>query len=268
MNRTTLMHMSRWGALALLTAAALASSMTSALAADVGDDTMSGNGWCLDATAYLWLQGVNGNVTALGLKIDIDASPSDLMSYAQFPVQGVVSTQYRRWVGIADGSWTPLTVNKSSSAVLPLPPGIAVQVKYSPVIATAEAGYRIAEVDGYSVDGLAGARFWYLDAKLTLTPSPFGTIDKSVYWFDPIVGARFRKQLLPRLEATALGDVGGFGAGAQLDYQLVGALGLAVTPRLGFDAAWRQTYADYKQGQLHSKTTESGLVAGVTWRIL
>ena len=224
--------------------------------------------WRLDATAYAWFQGVNGDVTALGHKVSIDASPSDLMSYADFPVQGIVNVQEGRLLAIADGSWTPLTVKKSSSTVLPLPPGMAVEVKYSPVIATAEAGYRIADVRGYSIDGLAGARFWYLDTRITLTPSPFGTIDKAVYWFDPIAGARLEKQITPRLEATALGDIGGFGAGAQLDYQVVGALSLALTPRLALDGAWRQTYADFKQGQLHSKTTESGMVAGVTWRIL
>ena len=81
------------------------------------------------------------------------------------------------------------------------------------------------------------------------------------------MGARIQRRILPRLQATVLVDIGGFGAGARLDTQFVGGLDLAIIGRLGLDAAWRQTYADYEQDQLHSKTTESGLVAGVTYRI-
>jgi hypothetical protein len=224
--------------------------------------------WRIDGTAYVWFQGVNGDVSALGHQVNIDASPSDLLSYAGLPVEAMLGVQHRRFVAIADGSWTPLTVDTANPKLLPLPPGMAVQVKYSPVIATAEVGYRVSDAGGYAVDALAGARYWYLGATLTLTPSPTGSsVSKSDYWFDPIVGARISKSILPRLDATVMGDIGGFGVGADVDYQVVGALGFKITPTWSLDGAWRQMYADYTQDQLHSKTTESGLVAGVTCRI-
>jgi len=255
-----------------ITPATIACLAALALATPAGagsaDGESSAASWRIDATAYAWFQGVSGDVTALGHKVNIDASPSDLLSYANFPAQGVVNVLHGRLVAIADASWTPLTVNTAHPSLLPLPPGMAVEVQYSPVIATAEAGYRVANPRGYAVDALAGARYWYLGATLTLTPSPTGSsVSKSTDWFDPLVGARVQKALLPRLEGTLLGDVGGFGVGANLDYQVVAALGLTLAPRWSVDAAWRQIYADYETAQLHSKTTESGLVAGVTFKI-
>jgi len=214
-------------------------------AAEASDARGSTPDWRLDATAYGWVQGVSGNVTALGHQVTIDASPGELLSHADFPLQGVVSVQHRRLVAIADGSWTPLTVDKGSSTTLPLPPGVTAKVHYSPVLATGELGYRIADVGGYAVDGLAGARYWYLGMTLTLTPSPTGSsLNKSTSWVDPVVGARIKKAIVPRLQVTLLGDVGGWGVGAKLDYQVLAALQLRLKRRWMLDAGWRQMSAD------------------------
>jgi len=51
--------------MALLAGGLMTARPDGARAADAGSE--GPGAWRLDATAYVWLQGVNGNVTALGL---------------------------------------------------------------------------------------------------------------------------------------------------------------------------------------------------------
>jgi len=225
--------------------------------------------WEVDATSYFWLQGIHGDVNALGQNVGFKAAPSDLVSYANFGLSGSVFTRYKRVVLGNDIQWTPLTVNKSGGTVLPLPPGSSVDVKHTPVVDTHEAGYRVIDSRGIAVDGLAGIRHWHLGTELTITPPTGSNITKTgaSNWTDPVAGARIQIPLTPRLSATVIGDAGGWGAGSDLDYQMIGVLSYRVKPRWSMDAGWRYLYDDYNPGMLHSRTTQSGLVLGVTYRI-
>lgn len=48
---------------------------------------------------------------------------------------------------------------------------------------------------------------------------------------------------------------------------MVGALSYSVTRRWCADAGWRYVFDDYNPGTQHTRTTQSGLVLGVTYRI-
>lgn len=224
------------------------------------------DGWRINGTAYVWFQGVHGDASALGQQINIDAGPSQLMSDADFDLQVLVNARYRRFVMVGDISWTPFTVNKSSGSILPLPPGVSMEMKYKPLIATPEIGYRLIEHRALTVDGLVGARYWYFKGTLTLTPSPDGkSHSKTSDWVDPLVGARVQYQLSPRFAARLAGDIGGFGAGARADHQIVAALGYQFARRWAVDAAWRSLYVNYQESQLGARTTMSGAVVGITY---
>jgi hypothetical protein len=48
---------------------------------------------------------------------------------------------------------------------------------------------------------------------------------------------------------------------------MVGGLRYQIKPRWAIDAAWRYLYDDYQTDQLHSRTAESGLLLGMSFRI-
>ena len=52
--------------------------------------------------------------------------------------------------------------------------------------------------------------------------------------------------LSPKLVVNILGDVGGWGAGSQLDYQIAGILGYKWTPKWTLQAGWRYLDVDYR----------------------
>ena len=123
-----------------------------------------------------------------------------------------------------------------------------------------------AHLRSTAIDVLAGARYWYLKTEiglnvtatvdfptLGLSRTRAGRVDGSstVDWWDPYVGLRFRQQRGPGEELVLRGDIGGFGAGSDLTWQLEGLynidttlLGYNVTAQLGYKAL----YVDYSQG--------------------
>jgi hypothetical protein len=129
-----------------------------------------GSNWNIEATSYFWLQGIHGNVDALGRSVEFRANPKDLAGYANFGLSGVVETRYKRLILANDILWTPLTITRSGGGGSPLPPGLTAQVKFNPLIVTHEVGYRLIDTPGIKVDALTGVRHWHLGPELSLTP--------------------------------------------------------------------------------------------------
>jgi hypothetical protein len=228
----------------------------------------SESNWEVEATAYFWLQGIHGDVNALGRSVPFKASPTDLAGYANFGLSGFSEVRYKRLVLDNDVLWTPLTITKSGGGSLPLPPGLTATVKFTPVIFTHEAGYRVIDNPRIKVDALGGVRHWHLGSELTLDPAPDGSGKSgSNNWAGPLAGARIQVPISSKLTAIVYGDAGGWGVGSRMDYQMVGGLRYQMKPRWAIDAAWRYLYDDYQTGPIQSRTTESGLVIGVTYRI-
>jgi hypothetical protein len=235
-----------------------------------GDATPSfaESNWEVKGTFYFWLQGIHGDVNALGRNIPFRASPADLSGYANFGLSGLVDARYKNLIFVNDVLWTPLTITKSAGGPLPLPPGLTATVKFDPVVLTHEVGYRVIDSRRIKVDGLTGVRHWHLGSELSLKPSNNGSSRSgSGNWADPLAGARIQVPVTSKLTASIYGDAGGWGAGSQMDYQMVGGLNYQIKPRWAVDAGWRYLCDDYSQARLHSRTAESGLVLGVTYRI-
>ena len=81
------------------------------------------------------------------------------------------------------------------------------------------------------------------------------------------MGARIQFPLSPKVLATIWGDVGGWGAGSQLDYQIVGALSYKFKPKWAMGVAWRYLFMEYSKNQFTTQLAESGIVLGVTYII-
>ena len=79
------------------------------------------------------------------------------------------------------------------------------------------------------------------------------------------MGARIVVPFTPRTQAVIWGDAGGWGAGAQLDYNIVGALEFKLNPKFTLDAGWRYLYVNYISGTFLYKTAMSGVAAGVSY---
>lgn len=76
------------------------------------------------------------------------------------------------------------------------------------------------------------------------------------WWVDPLVGLRGQLNFTRWLYATIQSDVGGFGAGSQITWNVLGALGVNFTRNVSGELGYRYMYVDYnRNGVLYDMNT-------------
>jgi len=127
---------------------------------------------------------------------------------------------------------------------------------------TPKIGYRVVDRDALKVDALTGFRYWHVGMNLQFNPS--GTeFSGSLNWVDPLIGGRIQAALSPKVSVTIAGDVGGWGAGSEMDYQAAGLLGYQIKPSWTLQAGYRYLYVNYRSGIIFDAAT-SGVMFGVS----
>lgn len=230
------------------------------------DSQAPDDAWHFAVSPYLWFAGAHGTAGVLGHDASVHVSPSDLLKHVDIGVMGAFEARKGRFLLTNDLLWIRLSDNKA----LPLPgaPGaISADFTAGLFIATPKVGYRVIDQKKLKVDANVGARVWRFGEKLSFNPSLLGlSFNRSQAWADPVLGGRVQYLLTPKVVATVLGDVGGFGAAANQDYQFAGLLGYKLKPRLTLQGGYRLLVVDYR-GDRNSVLNlyMSGVLVGATY---
>lgn len=225
--------------------------------------------WHFSVSPYLYLPGVHGTVGAFGRDVGFKASVGDLLSHFRLGALAFVDVRRNRFLTGVDFMYMRLGDNQA----LPFPNLLATTANLTAnvVVLTPKVGLRLINQPKLKADFLTGIRYWYFGENLNFTPSRLGlNFSKSQNWVDPLVGGRIVADLSPKIVTTIAGDVGGWGTGSQLEYQLVGALGYKLTPKMILQAGYRYLYFDYLKGGRAGtvvNTALSGIVLGVTMNL-
>jgi len=83
---------------------------------------------------------------------------------------------------------------------------------------------------------------------------------------DPVIAARLGAPIAPRLSALLQGDLGGFGVGSDLTYQLTGTLNYRASDRFFLSAEGRHLHLDYARGGTRFEGSQTGPIIGATHR--
>ena len=231
-----------------------------ALAADTS--TAPESDWHFAVSPYLWLPGVHGSIgDPNGGQIPFSASAGDLLSHFRIGLMGLIEPRYKRIVMPLDIFWIRLGDDRA----LPNSPnqGVA-NLHMTEFFLTQKLGYRVIDTDRLKIDALAGFRYWHFGERASFTTNTLN-FTGSQNWVDPLVGGRITGILTPKIELTIGGDVGGWGAASQIDYQIFGALGYRIKPALALQAGYRYLYFDYRKSSgFFVDNTTSGVFFGVT----
>ena len=228
----------------------------------VGEPTSD---WHFAISPYLWLPGVHGAVGAHGHAVGVHATPGDLLSNFRFGLMGLFDTRYKRivmpvdmmWIRLADSRGIPLTDEE-----------ISAKLNGSEFLLTPKIGYRLIDTEMIKVDALTGFRYWHFGQSVKFNPSVTGlNFSSSQNWVDPLVGGRILANLSPKILVTIGGDVGGWGAGSQLDYQFGALLGFRIKPSVVLQAGYRYLSVDYRSGGTIINLITSGAVLGATFTL-
>jgi hypothetical protein len=218
--------------------------------------------WHFTVSPYLWFPGAHGNIAGPnGREIGFSASPGDLLSHVRIGLMGVVEPRYKRIVMPLDIFWIRLGDDRA----LPNTPGQGVaNLHATEFFLSQKVGYRLIDLEKLKIDALAGFRYWYFGENLSFTTNTlnFSGVQS---WVDPLVGGRITGILTPKVEVSIGGDVGGWGAGSQMDYQIFGVLGYRIKPALALQVGYRYLYFDYRRvSGAFLDTATSGVLCGVS----
>lgn len=87
--------------------------------------------------------------------------------------------------------------------------------------------------------------------------------DGDVWWVDPIIGVRAQISLTRWLFLATQCDVGGFGAGSQIAWNLNATIGVNWTRNLFTELGYRYYYVDYQRSGVTYNMAEAGLFMGL-----
>jgi hypothetical protein len=173
----------------------------------------------------------------------------------------------RKRIGLlTDLVFISLTSDQKSTPVGTLYSGFTANAKT--FFVDPEAYYRLLDTERGSVDVVAGARIWRLNNSLDLlqgSASSF-SVGQTQSWVDPVLGARFRLNLMKGLFADLKGDAGGFGVGSQVTWQIYTGLGKEFKQKYSLLLGYRYLDVDYKNGGFLYDTHMNGLLTGFAIR--
>jgi hypothetical protein len=224
--------------------------------------------WHFSVTPYLWFPGAHGDIGAFDRNVGFRASAIDLLSHFRFGVEGTFEASRKRLLITLDLIDLRLAADKQP---FPQLDEISADIRTHAVLLTPKIGLRVIDKEKIKIDGLAGIRYWHFGENLNFNPSVLGlNFSGSQNWVSPLVGGRIEAPLSPKLTLTVAGDVGGWGVGSQLEYELGGALGYKINPKMALQAGYRYLFLDYMAGGdvgAVVKTALSGLIFGFTFQL-
>lgn len=207
--------------------------------------------WSHTVTPYIWGSGMSGKTavgTAAGpLEADVDVGFSDILSNLKFgAMMSYRGDRSDGWVVMADAIYMSLEADKRSN-VGPVLVDTTVGVKQTAL--EVDAGYRVNE----QVTVFGGLRYNKVDADLDVIRSGPGagasrSAGKGDSWTDPVLGVAARLPVSDGWSVGLRGDVGGFGVGSDLTWQMMASANWKVRDDLEVVLSYRYLDADYEGG--------------------
>ncbi|MCA3556496.1 MAG: hypothetical protein IOC69_13035 [Aestuariivirga sp.] len=219
--------------------------------------------WKFSAALYGWAAGLNGDVGVFGLPAqEIDLPFSDLVQSLDFAFMGLAEARNGRFMIGVDATYTNV------SETVNTPRGVLadnIDVANTSLMLTGVAGYAVYDTDVARLDLIAGARLWSVDNEFDANGGALGGSSWSdgATWVDPLVGAKLRADVLPNVYVASWAMIGGFGAGSELMWDLMGGAGYAFTDNFSMFAGYRAVSVDYSNDGFVYDVVEQGPLAAL-----
>jgi hypothetical protein len=211
--------------------------------------------WKFTLSPYLWCTGLQGTSRIGPTKTKIDMDFGDVLENLKLGTMLDMRLDRGRWAIHSNVLWADLEADVGSGRV-------QAEVECNLVIVELDGQYQLTD----HLRLIGGARYYYLgldiDGKGRLGVSASGDED----WIDPIGGLAFTYPLSERWSFGARGDVGGFGVGSDLSWQVWGLFDYRFNESSSLVFGWRHLDWDYDGGRFKLDAHMSGPVIGARFR--
>jgi opacity protein-like surface antigen len=263
----------------LLSSSCLFADEKSSLAVTQTAENSNANHWQYEITPYLFGAGLDGKVgvsTRIGdVTADVDASFSDILENLDSGFMALFEARKGKWMYVFEGVYFKLKDERASSWQGPLGNTNtgSLDATVTEQIYQLTVGYRALD-DRTKVDVLGAARYTQLDVDLNLAfttgadllPDGSRGTSKTQSWWDPVIGVRVLRPFAEAWTFVGYADIGGFGVGSDLTYQLLAGVNWQFANRWTAKAGYRHLYQDYDDNGFIWGMTSSGLYLGAGFR--
>jgi hypothetical protein len=220
--------------------------------------------WLFAITPYAWLPGLTGRIGVGRVATNVDLSVGDVLSSLNFAAMATAEARHGPWVILTDGIY----VSTGNSAAIAFRGDTGTfslgqkQVTLQPTF-----GYTVGN-EVWAIDGLLGARYWYLgmDLGVDRTRRPTTTERSgSRQWVDATGGARVRWTPADKIHLAAGADVGG--GGSRSTWQAYGSFGVDPWDTVSIGLGYRALSVDYDHADFLFDTRTSGVTLGAVFHL-
>jgi hypothetical protein len=222
-------------------------------------------GWNFSLAPYVWFSGLSGSVSAPSGSTSVSADFGDIFSSMKFSAMALFEARRDRFSLVVD------TLYLNLQQGVPVPGHGAYSggsVRTQSFEVSAIGLYTLLERPAGRIEVGGGLRGWWFNTDLRLDAGllPARSGEATTSWVDPVISARGVVRLNDALAMTAYGDVGGFGVGSQLTWQVFATLDWQVTPRLTASAGVRWIHIEYEKGRSTINLDMTGPIVGASYR--
>ncbi len=213
----------------------LAALCTAALLAPLPVGAAETNEWTFDLSLYGLTLGMSGDLGIGPVTADLDVGFEDVLNNLEFGIMGSTRVGYGPWALRIEGLYMGLQASKN---------GVTAELDQwmvEPTISYGVSRY-FEPFIGFRYNNLSGE---LRGPEVLPTPRiPTGTQD----WWDPIVGADLGLPLSKAFALKLRGDIGGFGVGSDLTWQVFPYLDWRFARWGSLQVGYRWLYMDYETG--------------------
>lgn len=234
--------------------------------ADDSAEILRRDDWSFSITPYVWAASLEGTVGVGDLpSLDIDAGFNEILKNLDFAAMIFAELRYQRFAIYTDIIITNISADGDSPREILFDEA---DVSNGLFIGTFGGAYRVLEAERGNLELLAGARAWSVDTRLDLDG---GLLDDQEFesnenWIDPVVGIRGRLNIGHGLYVNGLANIGGFGLGSDLTWDVFGGIGYEFNQTVSALAGYRHLAVDYDNSGFSYDVELSGPVIGATIR--
>ena len=214
----------------------------------VEEDKKKEKKWNFVAAPYLLLPTMQGNVAINDIPIEVDASPGDIFNVLEGGLMLFFEASNSKWAVNMDILYMKLGETGTTPIL-----GRTAELEIKQLGLTFNGLYRVAP---WAEVGIGG-RFNSIDQSAEIagvgnTPGdilPGMMVSMEQNWFDPLIVAR----VMTRFDGSQwrlgmLADIGGFGIGSDLAWQINPFVGYQFSKLFEIDLAYRWLSMDYETG--------------------
>jgi hypothetical protein len=173
---------------------------------------------------------LNGDLTLNGQSRHVNFTFDDFFKYSNLGLSGHIELKKRNWAVLFDWLYVDLIKNPTYTKLSLGEISLAIRLSKN-------------------LEIIGGGRYFKAEVEYADGPEDRQKAEQS--WVDPIIGGRFSMEMTKALVFTFRADVGGFGIGSDIQWNIAAGFGYRIS-NITFLAAYRIWYAKYKSGSGNS----------------